>query len=52
MTPLTLLDTVEIPSPCRIPWDTMAGDDRVRHCSHCSQSVYDVSAMSAEEAAC
>jgi hypothetical protein len=49
-TPLPLLDSIRIAAPCPASWDDMAGDDRVRHCSLCQQSVYNVAALSRTEA--
>src|SRR5262249_41784693 len=45
-----LLDAVEVRSPCLMSWNAMAGDERVRHCSHCRQNVYNLSEMSRREA--
>jgi len=39
------LEQIRISSPCEIPWDSMRGDDRVRFCRSCRQSVYNVEAM-------
>ena len=47
---LSILDEVRIATPCQANWDEMAGDDRVRHCSLCSRSVYNIAAMTSEEA--
>lgn len=47
---LTVLDRVSIASPCSVSWDSMKGDDRVRFCGHCSKNVFNLSAMSREEA--
>jgi hypothetical protein len=44
------LDLVEIPIPCEIPWDSMPGDEQVRHCGQCRQNVYNVSAYTRAEA--
>lgn len=44
------LDTVRIASPCTTSWEGMSGDDRVRHCSECSLSVYNISEMTRAEA--
>jgi hypothetical protein len=44
------LDSVEIAIPCQVPWDSMPGDDQVRHCSQCKQNVYDVSQLTRAEA--
>ena len=42
----------EIPTAGRCPavWSAMRGDDRVRVCDRCSLHVYDISAMTADEA--
>jgi hypothetical protein len=48
--PQTFLDAQEIAEPCRVPWAGMAGDDRVRFCAQCRQNVYDVAAMSRDQA--
>jgi hypothetical protein len=47
---LPLLDQVTIKTPCRESWDAMTGDDRVRFCARCSKDVYDLSAMTQDEA--
>jgi hypothetical protein len=44
------LDRVIIAAPCPVSWDSMLGDDRVRHCSGCSRNVYNVSDMTQAEA--
>jgi hypothetical protein len=49
--PLDLINGVRIASPCPASWEQMAGDDRVRHCSLCHQSVYDLSSMTGAEVA-
>jgi hypothetical protein len=43
--PPSLLDRIRIASPCKVSWDEMAGDDRVRFCGHCAKDVYDLSAL-------
>jgi hypothetical protein len=48
---LQLLDKISVASPCNASWDEMHGDERVRFCGQCSKHVYNLSAMSAEEAA-
>lgn len=47
---MSRLDTLKIASPCPADWDAMTGDDRVRHCSECRLSVYNLSEMTREEA--
>ena len=45
-----LLDNVRIATPCPARWADMDGDDRMRFCKLCQLNVYDVSAMTREEA--
>lgn len=47
---LTVLDRVEVASPCHAEWDLMVGDDRVRFCERCALNVYNLSAMPRGEA--
>ena len=46
---LPLLDRVTIASPCSVPWASMVGDARVRHCGVCDQQVFDTLAMTTAE---
>lgn len=48
---LGILQLIKIAAPCTADWDSMSGDDRARHCSQCNLKVYNLSAMSADEAA-
>jgi len=45
------LDSIQIAKPCSARWEEMAGDDKVRFCSHCKLNVFNLSAMDLEEAA-
>jgi hypothetical protein len=47
---LPLLDSLRIASPCNASWDDMIGDDRVRFCGQCAKNVYNLSAMSRDDA--
>jgi len=47
---VSLLDQVIIASPCHVPWTEMKGDDRVRFCDSCRLNVYNLSAMSQNDA--
>jgi hypothetical protein len=47
---LPLLENVRVASPCSASWDEMEGDEQVRFCGKCEKSVYNLSAMSGEEA--
>lgn len=44
------LDQLRIASPCSVPWDSMKGDDRVRYCATCEKHVYNIIALSSDEA--
>ena len=44
------LDILDVRIPCSVPWDSMRGDTRVRHCDQCKQNVYQLSELSKEEA--
>lgn len=44
------LEIIEIPDPCRVPWDSMKGTDTVRFCMHCEKNVYNISGMSESKA--
>jgi hypothetical protein len=46
-----ILDDVRVASPCSASWQEMTGTDRVRFCRHCQKNVYNLSAMSRQEAA-
>jgi len=46
-----LLDRLRIASPCSVGWERMSGDDRVRFCDQCNLHVYNISAMTSEQAA-
>lgn len=39
------LENVEIENPCPIKWDSMSGNDEVRHCHTCRHKVYNISEM-------
>jgi hypothetical protein len=47
---LDVLDRIRIASPCHARWEDMAGDDRKRFCCECSLHVYNLSAMTRDEA--
>ena len=44
------LDDLTIATPCEVPWESLAGDDRVRHCGRCRQNVYNVESFERAEA--
>src|SRR5688572_5083696 len=47
---VSLIQRVEIASPCPAKWDDMVGDEKSRFCSQCNLNVYNLSAMSEAEA--
>jgi hypothetical protein len=47
---LPVLDNIRVAAPCKADWNQMVGDDRVRHCAQCDQDVFNLSAMTREEA--
>ncbi|MDB5034507.1 MAG: hypothetical protein JWQ98_1748 [Chlorobi bacterium] len=47
---INILDHVQIATPCTASWEEMKGNDTTRHCSHCSLNVYNISAMTSDEA--
>jgi hypothetical protein len=49
--PNLALNQIRIASPCTASWDEMRGDDTVRFCGHCNLDVYNLSSMTAPEAA-
>lgn len=47
---LPVLPNIRVASPCTADWNQMTGDDRVRHCGTCDKDVFNLSAMTREEA--
>jgi len=48
--PRDAVDRIEFKTPCSVPWSTMRGDRWVRHCDKCRQNVYNIEALSRDEA--
>lgn len=46
----SLLDRIDVTTPCTADWSLMTGDDRRRRCGQCRLDVYDLSAMTRREA--
>jgi TonB family protein len=44
------LRNIRVAAPCNAEWKWMYGNDRVRFCGQCSLNVYNLSAMTTEEA--
>ena len=43
------VNALTIASPCTVPWDSMAGNERRRFCGQCRLHVHDVSRMTRRE---
>jgi hypothetical protein len=48
---LEILRNIRISSRCHARWDAMTGDERARHCGLCERTVYNLSMLTANEAA-
>ena len=48
--PRDAVDRIEFKTPCAVPWSTMRGDERVRHCDRCGKNVYNIAALTRPEA--
>lgn len=44
------LDKIRVAAPCKMSWEAMDGDEQARFCHRCKLNVYNLSAMSREEA--
>lgn len=47
---LPVLQNLRVAAPCNASWDAMTGDDRSRHCTDCNQQVFNLSALTTEQA--
>lgn len=47
---LPLLQRIYVASPCNVPWESMQGDEHVRHCANCDKDVFDLSSLTRDEA--
>src|SRR3569623_3571208 len=47
---LPVLPNIRVATPCRADWNEMVGDDRVRHCASRDKDVFNLSAMTREDA--
>jgi hypothetical protein len=50
ITPRPLLSNLKVASPCKVNWSTMDGDERIRQCHLCNQSVYNISSLTTDQA--
>jgi hypothetical protein len=47
---MSFLDHVQLAFSCPMAWERLVGGDRSRYCGACEKHVYDLSAMSRDEA--
>lgn len=47
---LPLLSSIRIASPCDVSWKEMIGDERSRHCGSCRREVFNLTALTPDEA--
>jgi len=47
---LPMLESAKIASPCPARWEDMEGDEHTRFCDGCQKTVFNLSALTAEEA--
>lgn len=47
---LPVLGEVRVASPCHADWNLMTGDEQSRFCEKCAKNVYNLSAMTTEQA--
>jgi hypothetical protein len=47
---LPVLPNIRVATPCTADWNQMTGDDRVRHCATCDKDVFNLSAMTRDDA--
>jgi hypothetical protein len=40
---------LKVASPCKVPWDSMSGDNAIRFCGKCERHVYNLSEMTSEQ---
>jgi len=43
------LNQLRVASPCSVPWASMTGDGRARHCDSCQLNVYNIAELSRAE---
>lgn len=47
---MSLIDQLRFTFQCPANWDAMEGTEQMRFCAHCQKHVYDLSAMTREDA--
>ena len=44
------INKLRVASPCSVGWESMTGDERVRHCNSCELNIYNIAEMTKAEA--
>src|SRR6185369_3331890 len=44
------INKLRVASLCSVGWETMTGDERIRHCQSCQLNVYNISEMARADA--
>ena len=44
------LENLEIKNPCQMDWEEMMGNEKVRRCERCQQSIYNISELTRRRA--
>jgi carboxypeptidase family protein len=47
--PVDPLKRLRVAAPCSVTWESMHGDDRIRHCTLCDLNVYNFAEMTRDE---
>jgi ankyrin repeat protein len=50
MSKKSLIDSIEVKTPCSESWNEMKGNDKVRFCSHCAFEVNNISGLTRKQA--
>ena len=50
MSKKSFIDAIEVKNPCSEEWNEMAGNEKIRFCSHCAKSVNNLSEMTRKDA--
>ncbi|HVE59835.1 MAG TPA: ankyrin repeat domain-containing protein [Pyrinomonadaceae bacterium] len=50
MSKRSLIDSIEVKSPCSEDWNEMTGNEKVRFCGHCDLNVNNISALTRKQA--
>ncbi len=43
------INSLKVAKPCHVGWESMSGDEKIRHCNACQLNVYNISEMTKNE---